>query len=275
MPVDLHIHTTASDGTAAPSSVVRSALDAHLSTIAITDHDSVQGVDAALNAARGTTLSVLPGVELSATTDGEHDVHILGFLVRHGDTALLAALEDLRVRRLERAREMVDALAAAGYDVTIEGVLAHAGAGAIGRSHIARALVDAGLVESVEQAFLELIGRQGRFFIQKRLLSAIEAIALIRAAGGVAILAHPGVTRCDEVIPDLVEAGLGGLEAYHAEHSQSDRDHYANLAARLDLVATGGSDYHGPHTKSGSLGAGRCPDSAVAALSQRAASVRR
>jgi predicted metal-dependent phosphoesterase TrpH len=270
MAVDLHTHTTASDGTASPADVVAFALERRLSVIAITDHDSVEGIDEALVAADGTSLTVIPGVELSASTEDALDLHILGFFLDHRSPALLSALAGLRARRLDRAKEMVDALTAAGYAVTLERVFAQAGSGSVGRSHIARALVDAGDVESVEHAFRDLIGRSGPFFIGKRLLSAVDAVALIRAAGGVAVLAHPGVTRSDASIPELVQAGLGGLEAFHAEHTQSDRDRYAGLAERLGLVVTGGSDYHGPGTKNASLGAGGCPDSAVEALRERA-----
>lgn len=272
MAVDLHIHTTASDGTSPPSAVVAAALASGLDVIAITDHDSVQGVGEALESASGRSLTVVPGVELSAAVDESRDVHILGYFVDHTDLRLLAALEHLRSRRLERAREMVDALAAAGFDVTIERVLAHAGEGAVGRSHIARALVDAGQVESVELAFRRLIGRGERFFIEKRLLSAAEAVALIRDAGGVAVLAHPGISRADDAIPGLVHAGLEGIEAFHAEHSDADRERYAAQAARLGLVATGGSDYHGSDTRSSKLGTGGCPDAAVDALRRRVAS---
>ena len=270
MAVDLHTHTIASDGTATPADVVTLALERGLSVIAITDHDSVEGIEEAIEAAEGTPLTVVPGVELSANTDDAHDLHILGFFLDHRSPALLESLSDLRARRVDRAKEMVDALTAAGYAVTLERVFAHSGKGAVGRSHIARALVDAGDVESVEHAFRDLIGRSGPFFIGKRLLSAVDAVGLIRAAGGVAVLAHPGVTRSDASIPELVEAGLGGLEAFHAEHTQPDRDRYTGLAARLGLLVTGGSDFHGPGTKNTSLGAGGCPDGAVEALRERA-----
>jgi 3',5'-nucleoside bisphosphate phosphatase len=270
MAVDLHVHTTASDGTASPAEVVALALERRLRAIAITDHDSVEGIDAALDAAAGTHLIVVPGVELSASTETADDLHILGFFIDHRSPVLLAALEGLRERRAARAQEMVDALSAAGYGVTIEQVLAHAGTGAVGRSHVARALVDAGDVESVEHAFRQLIGRHGPYFVRKRLLSAVDAVALIRDAGGVAVLAHPGVTHSDEAIPALIEAGLGGLEACHAEHTTSDRDRYTGLAARLGLIVTGGSDYHGPGTKNASLGSGGCPEAALEALEERA-----
>lgn len=269
MAVDLHVHTTSSDGTESPAVVVARALALRLTALAITDHDSVEGLPEALDAARGTTLEVVPGVELSAAADGD-DLHILGYFIDHADPTLRSALAGLRERRLDRAREMVDALNAAGFAVTLERVFAHAGDGAVGRSHIARALVEAGDVDSVEHAFRDLIGRGGPYFVGKWLMSATGAVALIRGAGGVAVLAHPGVTRSDESIPELVEAGLGGIEAFHAEHTRSDRDRYAGLAARFGLVATGGSDYHGSGTKNAFLGSGGCPAAAVEALRARA-----
>lgn len=270
MTVDLHVHTTASDGTLAPADVIARALELRLRAIAVTDHDSVEGLAAAIAAAAGTALEVVPGVELSAATASAQDLHVLGYFIDHTDPTLRQALADLRERRVERAREMVEALRAAGYSVTLEGVFARAGDAAVGRSHIARALVDAGDVESVERAFAELIGREGPYFIGKRLLSATGAVALIRGAGGVPVLAHPGVTRADSAIPELVEAGLGGLEAYHAEHTRSDRDRYANLAASMGLAVSGGSDFHGPGTKTCALGSGGCPDAAVEELRRRA-----
>lgn len=272
MTVDLHIHTTASDGTATPGEVVGEAQRIGLPVIAITDHDSVQGVAAAMTAAAALPLEVLPGVELSAAVNGSRDVHILGYFIDFTSPTLLDTLRDLRERRLERAREMVDALSAAGFGVTLEGVLAHAGEGAVGRSHIARALVEAGDVDSVEIAFRTLIGRGERFFVEKRLLSASRAVAVIREAGGVGVLAHPGVSRADDLVDDLVASGLGGIEVYHADHAPEERARYAAVARRLGLVATGGSDYHGPATRSSRLGSGECPDHAVVALRERAAS---
>lgn len=270
MTIDLHAHTTASDGTAAPEDVVRDALAAGVDVLAITDHDSVDGIDPAVAAASGTALVVVPGVELSAEVGTATDVHILGYFIDHRSPALLAELERLRLARLDRARLMVAALAEAGYDLTLDDVLVHARAGAVGRSHVARALTDAGCVESVEHAFRDLIGRDGPFFVRKRLLSGERAVAVIREAGGVAVIAHPGVTRADQVIPSLIAAGMGGIEAYHAEHTRSDRDRYAAMARRLGLVATGGSDHHGPGTRSAALGSGGTPDAAVDSLRTRA-----
>jgi 3',5'-nucleoside bisphosphate phosphatase len=268
MTVDLHIHTTASDGTSTPAEVVATALAASLSAIAITDHDSVDGVAAALSAAEGSPIEVVPGVELS-TRGGEIDLHLLGYFIDHTDEALLRRLRYLRDERIARAQAMVDALAAAGFSVTLEGVMHQAGGGAVGRSHIARALVSAGDVDSVQDAFARYIGRHGPYFIEKALMPAEEAIALVHDAGGVAVLAHPGVNRADPIIEQLADAGLDGIEAFHAEHSIGQRQRYSEVGRRLGLVLTGGSDYHGPEAKGGRLGGGNTPDSALEALRSR------
>jgi predicted metal-dependent phosphoesterase TrpH len=269
MTVDLHVHTTASDGLVTPSGIVTAALDLGLRVVSITDHDSVEGVSEAIDAARGTALDVLPGVELSVRAGDGSDVHVLGYLIDHGDPELLGALKRLRTARFERARAMVQALAEAGHDVDLGGVLEHAAGGAVGRVHVARALVDAGSVASIEQAFADLIGREGPYYVRKAFFSPEEALALIHGAGGVAVLAHPGVSGESSLVP-FIDAGLDGIEAYHAEHTSAQRAHFAALAKRFGLVATGGSDFHGPGMRSAALGSGACPDSAVEALRERA-----
>ena len=273
MSVDLHVHTTASDGLVSPAGVVRMALDLGLSVIAITDHDSVEGVDDALDGARGTSLMVIPGVELSVLGPSGGDAHVLGYLMSHHSPALGVALARLRDARHERAHLMVDRLRSEGHAIDMERVMGHAGTGAVGRVHVARALVDIGSVPTIERAFAELIGRRGPFYVHKQTLDPAEALAAIHAAGGVAVLAHPGVSGEDALIP-LVDAGLDGIEVYHAEHSASQRQHFASLANRYGLIATGGSDFHGPGMRSASLGAGGCPDTAVGALLERATIVR-
>jgi predicted metal-dependent phosphoesterase TrpH len=271
--VDLHVHTCASDGTQTPADVVRAALELGLTAIAIADHDSVDGVPAALDAASGTTLTVVPGVELSCRF-ADNDIHMLGYLIDHRSERLLALLRSLRDRRVARAQAMVDALVQAGYTITLEGVLEHADGGTVGRSHIARALVSAGDIDSVEDAFSRLIGRRGPFFIEKELLSGEDAIAIVHESGGVAVIAHPIVTDSEHVLEPLCAAGLDGIEAFHTEHAPADRDRLAAFAARRGLVVTGGSDYHGPEAKGGRLGEGGCPDGALEDLRRRAAAIR-
>ncbi|HEX9093664.1 MAG TPA: PHP domain-containing protein [Coriobacteriia bacterium] len=259
------MHTTASDGISRPEDVVAAALDLGLTAIAITDHDSVDGVGPALEAAEGRPVEVVPGVELSASFAGR-DLHILGYFVDHADADLDARLVVLRHQRLDRAQAMVAALVEAGHTVTFEGVMAHANGGAVGRSHVARALVEAGDVDSVEDAFAQLIGRDAPFFVEKPLLPADEAIRLIHDAGGVAVLAHPSISRADDVISGLATQGLDGIEAYHAEHDLQRRARYAEIAERLGLVATGGSDFHGARAKGGKLGTADPPDACLEQL---------
>jgi predicted metal-dependent phosphoesterase TrpH len=273
MRVDLHVHTTASDGLVAPADVVCAALVLGLSAIAITDHDSVEGVGPAVEAARGTTLEVISGVELSVLGPDGNDAHLLGYLVDPASPALAVALSRLRDARDERARLMVENLRRGGHPIDIERVLRHAGTGAVGRVHVARALVEIGSATTVEQAFAELIGRRGPFYAHKATLDAEGALRTIHDAGGVAVLAHPGVSGEGSLV-SLIEAGLDGIEAFHAEHTPAQRQHYVSLARRFGLVTTGGSDFHGPGLRSGGLGAGGCPPEAVEALRQRATILR-
>jgi predicted metal-dependent phosphoesterase TrpH len=269
MAVDLHVHTTASDGLWDPAEVVRAALELDLSVIAITDHDSVDGIDRALRAAEGTNLEVIPGVELSVMGPDGGDAHILGFFVDHRSPAFSHALETLRDARTARAELMVRRLREAGHALDFSHVSRHAGSGAVGRVHVARALVDAGSVDSVEQAFAELIGRQGPFYVHKTTLEAAEALSAIHAAGGVTVLAHPGVSGSSS-LETLIAAGLDGIEAYHAEHTPAQVARYVELAASQGLLVTGGSDFHGPNMRSAMLGAGGCPPASVEALRERA-----
>jgi len=269
MRFDLHLHTTASDGHLTAEQLVKAALSAGMDVIAVTDHDSVASVTPANDAARGTSLRVLPGVELSSTHEGR-DVHVLGFFVDCGDPTFLERLRQLREARLERAEGMVSALKDAGYAITLDEVLELSDGGAVGRSHIARALVGRGHTGSVSEAFTDLLGRGRPFYRPKPVATPVEVVGLIREAGGLAVLAHPGVTKVDELIPQLVTAGLAGLEAFHGEHSAEDRDRYAKLARDLGLLVTGGSDFHGATAPGCTLGGVEMPESVLDDLLERA-----
>lgn len=284
MPVDLHVHTTASDGALAPAGVVAVAIESGLCALAITDHDTIDGLDealAALAAADAASpadggdnlLDLIPGVELSVDEQKGADVHVLGLLVDHLDPALCSTLATLREAREARASEMVTALAKAGHPIDLDAVRSIAGRGSIGRVHIARALVAAGIVSTIDDAFRLLIGREAPFYARKQTLDASQAIAAIHGAGGVAVLAHPGVTGT-AALPALLAAGLDGIEAYHAEHTVADRQRFAALASRHGLIVTGGSDFHGPGVRSAPIGAGGCPEAALPALRARAARYR-
>jgi predicted metal-dependent phosphoesterase TrpH len=247
---DLHSHSTASDGTCPPAEVMRQARAAGLGVIALTDHDTVAGHPAA-RAALPAGLTLVPGMELSCRLDG-HSVHLLGYLFDPADPDLAEECARIRDSRLQRAREMVERLAELGVPVTWEQVRAIAGDGVVGRPHVARAMVEAGVIDTPDQAFgPDWIGDGGRAHVARYALDPARAIALIRAAGGVAVLAHPrarGWMVPDEVIAGLAAAGLSGVEVWHPDQDRDQRRHLQDLAARLGLVASGGSDDHGELT---------------------------
>ena len=242
---DLHTHTTASDGTLAPSELVVSAVTAGLDVLAVSDHDSAEGVPSALRAAEPLDLLVIPAVELSALDKGR-DVHMLGYFIDHTAPRLTERLLEFRRGRLLRAIEMIEALDGAGHAVSIDDVLAHSGDGAVGRSHVARALVDRGSIGSVDEAFSDLIGRDRPFYRRKPLLGPAEVIGIIHDAGGLAVLAHPCVGGVADLVGDLADAGLDGLEAYHPEHTPADTARMLAVAGEMYQHVTGCSDYHGP-----------------------------
>jgi predicted metal-dependent phosphoesterase TrpH len=252
MRADLHSHSTASDGTCAPAEVMRQARAAGLDVIALTDHDTVAGHDEA-RAALPPGLTLLPGMELSCRLEG-HSVHLLGYLFDPAHPELAAELAAIRESRVRRARDMVARLNELGAPVTWEQVSALAGDGVVGRPHIARAMVEAGVIESPELAFgPEWIGAGGRAHVRRYALDPARAVALVRDAGGVTVLAHPrvperGWTVPDDVIAGLAAAGLSGVEVRHPDQNGPQRAALQALADRLGLVASGGSDDHGELT---------------------------
>jgi len=247
---DLHSHSTASDGTSTPAEVMRRARAAGLDVIALTDHDTVAGHHEA-RAALPPGLTLVPGMELSCRQDG-HSVHLLGYLFDPADPELAAETARIRESRVRRAEAMVERLAELGVPVTWEQVRAIAGDGVVGRPHLARAMVEAGVIESPNQAFgPDWIGEGGRAYVSRYALDPARAIALVRSAGGVSVLAHPrarGWEVPDEVIAALAAAGLAGIEVWHPDQDQAQRTALQDLAARLNLVASGGSDDHGELT---------------------------
>lgn len=257
--IDLHVHSTASDGRLAPGELADHAARRGVGVIALTDHDSVEGVAACREACADADVEFVPGVELSADADGR-DVHILGYFIDPDDDVLLTRLAQLRGRRLERTERMVRALNEAGYDVTLEDVLAQAGEGAVGRSHVARALVDREHAHDLRDAFVRFIGVRGPFYVRKDNPSPADVIATIRAAGGVPVIAHAAVSKVEDLIEPLAHAGLGGIEAYHSEHTPQDAARLAATAAGLGLIVTGGTDYHGPDGPNPDLGDIEIPD---------------
>ncbi len=250
---DLHVHTHYSDGTDTVPELFDAARAAGLTTVAITDHDTAQHWDDARDL-------VLPGMRVLAGTefstkhpgpDGELvSVHLLGYLFDREHPGVVAEWERMRTERAGRGARIVENLIAAGYPITLDEVRAHAGPSNIGRPHIARALMDAGAVGSVSEAFDRLLHDHSPYYAALRSTSLIEGIALVRAAGGVPVVAHPRARAAAsvltaEVLADLARAGLAGMEVEHPDHDAAARTELAGIAADLGLLHTGSSDYHG------------------------------
>jgi len=244
---DLHVHSTASDGDWTPRRLVREAAVRGLSYLALTDHDTMAGVAAAQAAAREADVRVVPGLELG-TDHGAVEVHLLGYFLDPAHAALNRELARLVCSRRERAELMVRRLGELGYSVDPEEVAARAGGGAVGRPHLAAALVARGYVRDVDQAFSELLGRGRPAYVPRYKPSPLAALDLIRTAGGAAVLAHPGLYQeaAAELLPALVESGLVGLEVYYPSHGPDEITTYLDWCRRFSLVPTGGSDFHGP-----------------------------
>jgi 3',5'-nucleoside bisphosphate phosphatase len=269
--IDLHAHSTASDGTLSPAELMAAAADAGLDVVGLTDHDTSVGWDAA-RAALPAGLSLVPGAELSCRWHGVEPsigLHLLAYLFDPEHPGLSGELERVRRSRDTRAERMVDLMRADGIDVTWQEIVDHAAGGSIGRPHLARSLIRRGLVGSVSEAFApEWLG--ARYRLPKDDLDVFRAVELVRAAGGVTVFAHPRASVRGRIVPDslivdLAAAGLGGLEADHEDHSPAERAHVRRLAGELGLVATGSSDFHGAN-KTVRLGAHTTPPEAYERL---------
>lgn len=245
MRIDLHVHSTASDGTLSPTRVVQEARAHGVKVLALTDHDTMDGVAEAQAAGCAEGVQVIAGVELN-TDSPAGEVHVLGYCISLGNEAFRALLEGRRRARTVRAHKIVDRLNELGMRVEFDDVARLADEGNIGRPHIARALVAAGYAADVREAFDRWLHEGGPAYVKRDSLSPADAIAAIKAAGGVPVLAHPGRIRDQSVIAELIEAGLEGLECYYPEHSPEQTKRYLDLARRHGLIATGGTDFHGP-----------------------------
>lgn len=243
----MHLHSTASDGLRTPPEVVRDAAGAGLGALALTDHDTTAGVVEARWAATEFGLCLIPGVELS-TISADRELHILGYGYDIHNPRLQFELQLFRRSREERLAAMVRKLVRLGLNISYDRVRQLAGDGAMARPHLARAMVEAGYVPTMSMAFDMYIGRGKAAYVERYMLSPRQAVELIRSAGGMAVLAHPGSAGRDEDIPPLVEAGLEGVEVYHPDHDRRQVERYLELAERLQLLVTGGSDSHGDVT---------------------------
>lgn len=252
MRIDLHTHSTASDGTDTPAELVRNAATAGLDVVALTDHDTVGGHDEAVKALHelGSPLTLVTGAELSCKVDGI-SMHMLAYLFDPAEPELFRERELVRDDRVPRARAMVGKLQELGVPVTWEQVAAIAGDGSVGRPHIATALVDLGVVDSVSDAFTERwLANDGRAYVEKHEFDPFDAVRLVKAAGGVTVFAHPGAHKRGETVPEsviaaLAAAGLDGIEVDHMDHDEATRARLRGFAAETGLLVTGSSDYHG------------------------------
>jgi len=248
--IDLHTHTTASDGTDSPFALVNKALSAGIAVLGITDHDTTSGWAEAISAAR-KPISLALGAEISTLTSDGISVHMLGLLFDGENPEIQAMLSGARDTRIPRMKKMVELLQADGFSITMDDVVAATPEGAtLGRPHLADALVKNGVVKSRDEAFSELLTNDSKYYVTHATPTPEVAIGVIKAAGGVSVIAHPMASRRGEVISisifaDLVAAGLNGIEVDHRDHTSNERAELRKVASELDLVITGASDYHG------------------------------
>jgi len=250
---DFHVHTDCSDGIFSPGEVVRLAAAAGLNMLAITDHDTLEGVAEAEICGRRLGVEIVAGVEMSAY-HGEEEFHIIGLYVDSTDVAFLEKLNDFREARRGRIFEIVEKLKEVGVELDGDEILDLTKGGSATRAHVAHALVDNGYVSNLNEAFSMYVGDSGPGFVPKKYMTVEEVIVQIRNVGGVSILAHPGLTDRDGYIPLFVEMGLNGLEAFYPTYSTVQTRHYLDMARRMKLLVSGGSDFHGKHRYNSPLG---------------------
>ena len=272
MKYDLHLHTTASDGRLTPGALVKMAQGLGLKVIAVTDHDTVGGVDEALAQARSMDgMTVVPGVEIN-TDLANGELHVLGYFLDYKDGGLVTALGKIRESRVGRAEKMIEKLHALGMDVEWKRILELARGESICRPHIAQAMLERGYVSSEREAFDKYIGRNGPAYVEREKVRPVDAVRIIVAAGGIPVLAHPAdIQDLDGMLKELIGAGLLGMEVYYGQYDQLTIAKLAKTAASYGLLMTGGTDYH--HFEDGQevpLGTVDIPDDCVRKLFERA-----
>jgi predicted metal-dependent phosphoesterase TrpH len=255
---DLHLHTQFSDGTFTPEELVLRAQQKGLACIALTDHDSVEGCARAAAACAAVQMDFVPGAELTAEHN-DIEVHILGYFLDVTDEKFLARIATFQSVRQNRIREMVAALNQLGIPLKAESVFALANCKSPGRPHVARTLVKENLIGSLDEAFERFLKKGRPAWVPKTKMSALEAVELIHQAGGLAVIAHPGLNRSDDIIPDLVAAGMDGIECFHTKHSTVMSERYLEIADQYHLLVTGGSDCHGFSKKQPLIGTVKLP----------------
>jgi len=251
---DLHIHTNFSDSTSSPEEIVAQAKEKNLSCIAITDHDTVDGIQPTMDIAAENDIEVISGIELSTFINGK-DVHMLGYLFDFKDMDFIKHLDNVQNSRIERMKEMIGKLDQLGMKgIKLEEVCDLAKSKAVGRPHLAQIMIEYGFVRNIKEAFDKYLASGCPVFVDKFKQHPYEGIEMIRKIGGVAVLAHPMVTQVDELIPSLVEAGLGGIEVYYPNTGKNIIQYYEGIAKKHNIVATGGSDAHGMAKRNTYLG---------------------
>jgi len=244
MPADLHIHTNFSDGLLSPEDVVRKSHEMGLTAIAITDHDTVDGIPAAEAEGEKLGIKVIPGIEF--TTDlPDTEVHILGYYIDYKAGWLLELLDRIKNDRVSRIYKMVGKLKNLGIRIDPEEILKLSDAGSVGRPHVARVLLQKGIVRNAQEAFNKYLDYNAPAYVPHFKLTPAEAVKAVVKAGGIPVYAHPGVSAKDEIIPELMAEGLAGIEVYYSGHSDFQVRHYLSLARKYGLLVTGGTDFHG------------------------------
>ncbi|MGE5423605.1 MAG: PHP domain-containing protein [Ignavibacteriales bacterium] len=246
MAYDLHVHTTASDGMLSPIQVIQDAMLLGLDGIAITDHDTVSGIEPALEYVKDNNcpMHVIPGIELN-TDAGPIEVHILGYFLKWSNPKLLSKLAEIKSARLERAVKMVKRLNDMGIEITLLRVKELAKGDLLGRPHVAQAMVEKGYCFSIKETFDKYIGQGRPAYVPRYKFLPQEAIDIIKDSQGIAVLAHPGLIKNNDLIARLVNMGIDGIEAYYPEHSEIQTEYFVNMAEERGLIVTGGSDFHG------------------------------
>lgn len=245
MRFDLHVHTNQSDGLFSPEEVVDMSVTKNLKGIAITDHDSITGIERAINHSKKYyDFKIIPGIEISCIHNDE-EVHLLGYFIDYKNYDIINITETLKSSRLNRGIDMVNRLNELGLEVSIEEVKELSGEKYIGRPHIARAMIKRGYVTSIQEAFSRYLNRGRPAYVERYKISITETISLIKKIGGISVLAHPGLLKDKSIINYCIELGIDGIECIHSKHNQSDISSMLDIAKKHNLIATGGSDFHG------------------------------
>jgi len=251
MFVDLHLHTTYSDGSFTPEELIKNAKKIGYSAIAITDHDTIKGLKPALKTARKYNLEVVPGIEFN-TSFNKNDIHILGYYININNNCLKNLLSKIRKERRERIKKMVRLLKELyGYDISFSEIKNISENNIIGRAHIARLLTEKKYVSSWEKVFNKYIKKGRPAYVDRTKITPFKAIDIIKKAGGIPVIAHPGLIENNPIVKQIINYGIAGLEVYYLEHSKEQTQYYKNLAQNNELLITGGSDCHGPKNKDG------------------------